>query len=258
VVTTWQTGVVTTASAPSSLRAPKAAAVVANSLRRLIVGGELEVGSWLPPETRMVEQYDVSRPTLRAALRILESEQLITVRRGSRGGAMVNAPTTDALAHRAGTYLQYLRVTLDEVHRARAVVEPPAVALLAERRDPDDIAALRLAAEDETEHVQDRAAFRSSALDFHRTIIERCGNLTLAAFGAMLHGVIEQHVDRYTVNQTKYRHGAERHREHLEVIELIEAGESVAAEDLWRSHLDAARQVLMREGGANTLIDLML
>ncbi|HWE65094.1 MAG TPA: FadR/GntR family transcriptional regulator [Acidimicrobiales bacterium] len=245
------------ASTPLTARTPKAAAVVANSLRRTIVSGKLPVGSWLPPENRLVEEFDVSRPTLRAALRILESEQLITVRRGSRGGAMVNAPTNDALARRAGTYLQYQQVTLDEVHRARAVVEPPAVALLARRRDPKDIAALKAALDREIELVHDRAAFRASALEFHRIIIERCGNLTLTAFGAMLHGVIEQHADRYAVNQAKYRHGAERHREHIEVIGLIEAGDAVAAEEFWRAHLEAARQVLMREGGANTLVDLM-
>jgi DNA-binding FadR family transcriptional regulator len=235
----------------------KAAVTVANALRRAIVKGQLPVGSWLPAENRLVEEFDVSRPTLRAGLRILESEQLVLIRRGSRGGAMVTPPTDEVLSRRAGTYLQYHQVSLDEVHRARVVIEPPAVAILARRCDPDDIAVLRQFLDREIEVVQDRAAFRAAALNFHRAVIKLCGSPTLAACGAILHGVIEQHADRYAVNQAKYRHGAERHKEHIDVIDLISRGEAEAAEALWREHLEAARQVLMKEGGANTLVDLM-
>ena len=246
-------------AAPPAPRAthPKAAAVVANRLRRWIFSADVGVGSSLPPETVLAAEFDVSRPTLRAALRILESEQLITVRRGSRGGAWVNAPTDQALAQRAGVYLQYHRVSLDEVHLARAVVEPPAVAMIAERRDPEDIRILQGLVDREVALVQDRTAFRAAALDLHKKLVDLCGNQTLRVFGAMIHGLIEQHADRYAVNQTRYRHGADRHREHTEVIRLIEAGEARAAEQLWREHLEAARQVLMREGGASSLVDLL-
>jgi DNA-binding FadR family transcriptional regulator len=244
--------------APIPTPAPKAAVAVANQLRRSIIGGDLPVGSSLPPENRLVADFDVSRPTLRAALRILESEQLITVRRGSRGGAWVNAPTEEALAHRVGVYLQYQRVTLDEVHRARILVEPPAVGMLAADHTEADLALLSEIAADEAALVHDRGAFRGASLEFHRALVSRCGNLTLGVLASMIHGVVSQHADRYAVNQSRYRHGPERHREHLEVIELIRAGDVAGAEQHWRDHLEVARQVLMREGGANSLLDLVL
>src|SRR5256885_7189092 len=72
-----------------SVRVPKAAELVAGHVRSQIVRGELSEGDALPPESALMEQFDISRPTLREAFRILESEGLITVRRGARGGARV-------------------------------------------------------------------------------------------------------------------------------------------------------------------------
>ena len=86
--------------------------------------GTVAVGDALP-EGKLLDELGVSRPSLRAALRILASEGLVTMRHSSRRGAWVNAPTDDILARRAGVYLQYHQVSLDEVHRARLVIEPP-------------------------------------------------------------------------------------------------------------------------------------
>ena len=66
------------------MRIPKMAELVAAHLRRQIVRGDLQEGDALPPETVLMEQFGVSRPTLREAFRVLESEALISVRRGAR------------------------------------------------------------------------------------------------------------------------------------------------------------------------------
>jgi DNA-binding FadR family transcriptional regulator len=237
--------------------APKAAVGVANNLRRRIITGEVPVGGWLPPENQLLQEFNVSRPTLRAALRILESEQLVTVRRGSRGGAWVSAPTEEVLARRAGVYMQYHGISLDEVHRARAVIEPPAVRIVAERASAADADMLEALAEETRNVIQDRTAFRAAALNFHRAIVDLSRNQTLIVFASMIHGVIEANATRYqTATAGKYRQGAERHVEHLQVIELIRAGRAEEAERLWAEHLELARLVLMKEG-ANTLVDLL-
>jgi DNA-binding FadR family transcriptional regulator len=242
---------------PPDGNAPKAAVGVANSLRRRIITGEVPVGGWLPPENQLLQEFDVSRPTLRAALRILESEQLVTVRRGSRGGAWVSAPTEEVLARRAGVYMQYHGISLDEVHRARAVIEPPAVRIVAERASAADADMLEALAEETRNVIQDRTAFRAAALNFHRAIVDLSRNQTLIVFASMIHGVIEANATRYqTATAGKYRQGAERHIEHLQVIELIRAGRAEEAERLWAEHLELARLVLMKEG-ANTLVDLL-
>ena len=66
------------------VKVPKTAELVAAQLRRQIVRGDLREGDALPPEATLMEQFAVSRPTLREAFRVLESEALISVRRGAR------------------------------------------------------------------------------------------------------------------------------------------------------------------------------
>jgi DNA-binding FadR family transcriptional regulator len=73
----------------TSLREPKMAARVATVLRRMFIRGEIPEGTMLPPESELMERFRVYRPTLREAFRVLESESLIEVQRGVRGGAQV-------------------------------------------------------------------------------------------------------------------------------------------------------------------------
>ena len=77
----------------NSLREPKMADRVATQLRRMFIKGEIPEGTMLPPESELMERFGVSRPTLREAFRVLESESLIEVQRGVRGGAQVTSPT---------------------------------------------------------------------------------------------------------------------------------------------------------------------
>src|ERR1700737_3860241 len=90
----------------STVRVPKAGEMVAAQLRRQIVLGQLKEGDQLPSESVLMEQFGVSRPTLREAFRILEAEGAITVRRGVRGGARVQVPDTNGAAPHIGLPLQ--------------------------------------------------------------------------------------------------------------------------------------------------------
>ena len=119
----------------ASVRVPKTAELVAAHVRRRIVRGELKEGDALPPESALMDEFAISRPTLREAFRILESEGLITVRRGARGGARVQIPTSEVAARYAGLVLQHRGTTLADVLDARVIVEAPAAGIVAGRRD---------------------------------------------------------------------------------------------------------------------------
>ena len=108
------------------VRAPKTAELIATLYRRQIVRSELRPGDTLPSEQQLMEQFGVSRPTLREAFRILEAEDLISVKRGSRGGARVTQPSLSVAARYVGLLLQVQGTTIADVYEARMVLERPA------------------------------------------------------------------------------------------------------------------------------------
>ncbi len=243
---------------PSPVRIPKAAVVIAGSLRRRIVRGELQPGDPLPNETELMELYDVSRPVVREALRILESETLISVKRGAGGGARVRRPDVGVAARHAALLLQLEGTTLADLFEARATLEPDAVRRLAEQHSPEAIAILRQRHEEELQLIDDVPAYAVHAARFHEQLIELAGNKTLAVLGRLLLTIVESH-NRATMARTEdaieVARGASEF--HGQLIDLIEAGDADAAVAHWRRHLDEAAEVALQRLGPATIVDVL-
>jgi DNA-binding FadR family transcriptional regulator len=244
----------------AGVRVPKAAELVAAKIRRQIVRGDLPEGTALPPEADLVARYGVSRPTLREAFRILESELLIVVRRGVKGGALVQTPSVDVAARSAQALLQYRGATLADVHQARIMLEPPAAAILAEQRDPDALAVLLAA------HEQERAAgtdeqVRRLGGGFHRVVVEQAGNRTLSLLSAMVQQIIDLQTARKQVleatGKVRRRHRQQGHADHARLLELVRAGAATEAELFWRQHLERVKGWLLDETDAETVLELV-
>jgi DNA-binding FadR family transcriptional regulator len=245
------------------MRLPKAAELIADQLRRQIVRGELKEGDALPSESELLDRFHVSRPTLREAFRVLESESLITVRRGAHGGARVQVPNIDVAARYAGFILEHRGTTLDDVYQARIVIEPPVVGMLAAKRTDEDIARLRAALEEHDAAGDDpRRAIRTHTA-FHALLIELAGNQTLRVLAGMIQHIIDlANWDWVDANagssvETKGVKGISLGlRAHHRLVDLIEDGAQAGAEELWRKHLTETRDYLLRPD-VQTVLDLM-
>src|SRR4051812_32786766 len=79
-------------SAHKPFRAPRAGELVARHIRHRILRGQLKEGERLPPEAELTKAFQVSRPTLREAISVLESEGLVVMKRGAKGGIIVHRP----------------------------------------------------------------------------------------------------------------------------------------------------------------------
>ncbi|MCV7424502.1 GntR family transcriptional regulator [Mycobacterium yunnanensis] len=158
------------------INVPAAHEQVVARLRRAIWLHEVRPGERLPSERVMAERFEVSRLTIREALRVLQGEGLITVRRGSTGGSTVAVPAmTDRQRQQ---WALDVRAHLKEIHEVRLGVEPVAASLAAERRSDGQLADLaeqcRLLL-DSTDVV----SFRRADSAFHLTIAEASGNRCL-------------------------------------------------------------------------------
>lgn len=241
-----------------SLREPKMADRVANALRRMVVRGEITPGTMLPPESELMERFGVSRPTLREAFRVLESESLITVQRGVRGGARVQRPRRQTLARYASLILTYEGVTLRDVYDARASIEMSMVMQLATVRDPALIA--------ELEDVLERASQLPTGVDaveqltdFHVAISRLSGNETLHMIGGMIHHIIVQgnrslQPTTGTRAEQAAQHSAKTHRL---LLDLIKAGDAWGAAELWSRHLSEAEEYLLAGSKLSNVVDLL-
>src|SRR5690242_15403451 len=133
------------ASGPDQRRSPKTGAMIAERLRHQIARGELHIGQRLPPEDELTLALGIARTTLREALRILESQGLLEIRRGRTGGPVVTMPKIDALAEGLAVTLQLQGTTAGDLDAARQLIEPSLAAQLARQHTPDDLAVLHAA-----------------------------------------------------------------------------------------------------------------
>jgi GntR family transcriptional repressor for pyruvate dehydrogenase complex len=241
------------------VRVPKAAELVAADLRRQIIRAELAEGDALPSESELMAQFGVSRPTLREAFRVLESESLITIRRGARGGARVQPPGREVAARYAAFTLEYRGVTLRDVYDARVALEVPSVSKLARNRTTDDLAALTEALDRQESVSSD--TYQSIRLhgDFHTLMVRLAGNQTLTLLNEMLHDIVEK---ANTSLQPGTPEAVEQARlstikTHRRFVEYIRDRDERRAEDLWRRHLAEAEGYLLGDDVVSTVSDLL-
>lgn len=231
----------------TAVRSPKTAELVAGTLRRMVVEGQLKDGDFLPNEAELMAHFGVSRPTLREAVRVLESERLVEVRRGSRTGARVRVPGPEVVARPAGLLLELSGATIADLLTAKSAIEPMAARLLAETGTTEAFDELEQMLEGlaTVDHQSDRLAESTGA--FHLRVVQLSGNATLGIVAGMLHEITVRHTafvfnERRPVSRDDYE---KLMRSYRKLLQFLRAGDADRAEAHWRKHLDTSRELLL-------------
>lgn len=231
----------------TAVRSPKTAELVAGTLRRMVVEGQLKDGDFLPNEAELMAHFGVSRPTLREAVRVLESERLVEVRRGSRTGARVRVPGPEVVARPAGLLLELSGATIADLLTAKSAIEPMAARLLAETGSTEAFDELEQMLEglETVDHQSDRLAESTGA--FHLRVVQLSGNATLGIVAGMLHEITVRHTafvfnERRPVSRDDYE---KLMRSYRKLLQFLRAGDADRAEAHWRKHLDTSRELLL-------------
>lgn len=262
---TARAGPLTAGGTPRSpLRQPRLAELIAGVLRERIMRGEYRDGTYLPKQEELLEEFSVSKPSVREALRVLETEGLIRVRRGNQGGAVVHQPQSHDAAYMMGLVLQSRRVGLADVGTALLCLEPACAALCAERTDRDQVAEQLQGLQDRSvAAIDDDIEFVENMRRFHEVLVEACGNETMkVVVGALeaLWSVREQAWARSASASGDYpgREMRERGlRAHERIIALIAGGDSDAVFRACDGHLRAA-QLYARPDDPTDLVDAIV
>lgn len=245
-------------------RVPKTAEIVADHIRGRIIRGELKEGDFLPPEGQLMTTLGISRPTLREAFRVLETERLISIVRGSRSGAQVHRPRVSGVSRYAGFVLQAQGTTIADIYDARLAIEPFIARRLAEQQPAGATARLRAEVARLTGMVEDARYidFMIALAGFHRLLVEVSGNRTLLFLTQMLQDVVVRH----QVEFFKMRNMAddEQRRRSLwgirsfnKLIELIDRGDVDGAESHWRLHVVNSNNSWLPEDLKGRVIDVL-
>ncbi len=230
------------------VRAPHVAELVADALRSRILDGDLPDGAELPKQEHLLEEFGVSRPSIREALRILEAEGLVSVRRGKVGGAVVHRPKADNVAYTLGLVLRAGGVKVDDVSLALNLIEPVCAALCAARsdRETEVLPRLRAIHEEARACIDDPGRFTIVSRQFHEAVVECSGNETLIVMIGALESVWSGHAEAWAerhLEQDEFPDREYRQRgfdDHEMLIRLIERGEVDGVSREARRHLEWA------------------
>ncbi|MDV3124464.1 GntR family transcriptional regulator [Mycobacterium sp. 21AC1] len=237
-----------TPATPNAVRSPKTAELVADTLRRMIVEGQLKDGDFLPYEADLMTHFQVSRPSLREAVRVLESDRLVEVRRGSRTGARVRVPGPEVVARPAGLLLALSGTTLADVMTARIGIEPYAAGILAKEGTERAHRELQRLI-DEIPSAWESGRLAEATTELHRSLVELSDNATLTMIAGMLHEIFAKHMAaalmsaQNVVSKAQY---TKLIRSYSRLSTLVSARKGTEAEAHWRRHMENAGAALLK------------
>ena len=142
-------------------------------IRDSILSGLLKPGDRLASEKELIEQFGVSKATMREALRVLEVMGLIEIRKGIAGGAFVAEVDMRTTIHSIINFLHFHAISIYEITMLRYIIEPTMAQMAAVRMTDRDEENLR---EILGETVRPGESELSKEIGFHRYLARMAGN----------------------------------------------------------------------------------
>ena len=204
---------------------------VANAMRAAIASGALPPGSRIV-ESDVAEKMGMSKAPVREALRLLESEGLITSSR-----------------HRGSFVTQLSPDDVEEIFAMRSALERLAVGLLVDRNDQEAVSQLRKVLEEirEAESAEDFERLSDADFNFHYLIVHHCGNRRVDHSWQEIRGLVKMLVLTKMLKAERDAYGirvVDSSHQHEIILEAIERGDRAGAQALLEQHVTAGGQRL--------------
>ena len=174
---------------------------VVDQIQEAILTRRLNQGDRLPPERELCETFNISRGTLREALRVLEYKGLIEIRLGTGGGAVVRSAGTEQFTETLALLIRFGHVSVADIGEFRAGIEGQIASLAAQKASNEDIAALDKLLEKLKEYKDIGVSAWDNFLDIdqklHMEIAKISGNVLYKYVDDVVHENIARYFDQY-------------------------------------------------------------
>jgi GntR family transcriptional repressor for pyruvate dehydrogenase complex len=214
--------------------------LLSDALRARIITGELKPGEKLPIEPELSMQYGVSRSTVREALRVLASQNLITTTRGVAGGSFVAYPNPEQVAGYLKASLRLLsqahNLTIGQLAEVRDLLEVPAAGLAAQRRSEQHLQDLKATLVDRGQtSFEDLIA---SSRMFHAVLVRATGSPIVEMLSKPVFEIVFDHVREWEAPAGFWARIA---GDHEAIFDAVEAQDPTLACEVIRDHLRKVR-----------------
>jgi GntR family transcriptional repressor for pyruvate dehydrogenase complex len=209
--------------------------IIVEQIRLLIRDGKLKPGDRLPPERDLCHSFGVSRVTVREALRMLQSSGLVEIRVGSRGGALITAPTSDRVGQDLAELLTLSVLSAADVTEARMILEVGIVPLVCECATEEDLTDLEQICERSENALRNSDYSMDISLEFHTRVAQATHNPAIVMLVESFRGPILMSLQR--AKESAPEMGGVGTKEHERFVEAVRARDIEAATAIMCEHL---------------------
>ena len=227
---------------------PKASEVLAERLRNLIVQGHFSPGDMLPTERDLVVEAGLSRTSVRDALRVLESEGLITTKAGRTGGSIVTLPGRDSVARSVELFVRTHGIRLASLLECRVAVEPTLARLAAANRTQAELDEMTEIHRQFVASVDDVSDYKRINIEWHLAVARASGNEPLTALMEAIATPIRDAQEYQHVTTADLRAAAVK--AHAVILKAIAEQDGGAAFRRMERHVSGYRDVATKSAEA--------
>lgn len=229
-----------------SIKSRRLSDEIVRQIKDALFTGKLRAGDKLPTERELAERFATSRASVREALRTLEPEGLIRVKKGAEGGIFIADIDHRPAAKSFQTLLQLHKVSIFEIAEVRLIFEPQAARLAAERAKPADLRELEEEIRKMDAALEGKTLPRFYDLRFHMLIARAARNPILELLAESMLGVAARTITDIHPSRDTLRHVLKRHRR---ILEAVRNRDSEAACRAMSEHIVDVQARLAKQSG---------
>jgi GntR family transcriptional repressor for pyruvate dehydrogenase complex len=230
---------------------PGASEQIAWQIRRYLEEQHLKPGDRLGTEQELADEFGVSRPTLREALRLLSASQLIRVGRGRAGGIFVARTPREGMSHNLSESIALMlaadTISMDELLDARLSLEVPLAGRAAANATDDVVTRLQAAVDAAIDHAPGTDPFNAADTEFHQILAEAAGNVLLRGLTGWILEVLQPSLIIHISASVDQGAILDQHNAILRAVRRRQRG---AAEKAMKAHIEYLIEVLHGSGAA--------